>query len=88
MLTIQKNIIDELNAEWNDSEIHIIYGKSGCGKSYLAQEIIAQFQAEQSKNIAFIYKGILCVKIENIMHLRNVCLINLINIIRKSIIRN
>lgn len=57
MLTIQKNIIDELNAEWNDSEIHIIYGKSGCGKSYLAQEIIAQFQAEQSKNIAFYLQG-------------------------------
>lgn len=46
-----------MNAEWNDSEIHIIYGKSGCGKSYLAQEIIAQFQAEQSKNIAFYLQG-------------------------------
>ena len=57
MLTLQKKIIDKLNAEWNNSEIYVVYGKSGCGKSYLAQNIIEQFQSEQSKNIAFYLQG-------------------------------
>lgn len=52
------------------------------------KRLLHNFKQSKVKILLFIYKGILCVKIENIMHLRNVCLINLINIIRKSIIRN
>ena len=57
MLTIQKNIIDKLKTEWNYSEVHVVYGKSGCGKSYLAHDIIEHFQSENSKNISFYLQG-------------------------------
>ena len=57
MLTIQKNIINKLKTEWNYSEVHVVYGKSGCGKSYLAHDIIEHFQSENSKNISFYLQG-------------------------------